>query len=698
MPHYPVPSPRPQSPGVNMILTIVALIAVLALLALAILVIYRERSFPGAFLGSALVLTALVELLDLLALGLAPGGMTWKSWTLLGEALLPPAWLLASLTYARQQGPWRISKILWFGIGLTCLFSVAVLKLPLNVLIYAPDFPQEQLLFLNTAGFYFYIGITICLVIALVNLEATLANASPEALWKVKFDVIGLGTILAVMVFYYSQALLYRTLNMNFMLLRSCLFILAAAMMGYSHLFRRGNVRIQISRQTAYKSVVLLAVGGYLVMVGILGEGMKYFGLHFPRTVSITFAFLGGIAVLVLFLSERVRREVKVVLHKNFYQNKYDYRTEWLRFTEQLSTSGSGEQLLQRILSAYCEIFGISGAAMFLKDDNQGGYCMAAVCEMEPFHEVIAPDNSLIRFMKERAWVINVKDDNHEIMAANESFFSANAISMVIPLFAGECVEGFIVLGKVIKPDEVFIYEDNDLMKTIARQASLAILHQRLSEQITQAREVEAIGKVATFVVHDLKNLASNISLIVENAARHIHNPDFQQDMLVSLGNTAHKMQSLISRLKNLGERELFNLQTVDLLDLVKRIGTMLGGTGIVISGAHVPCRIDEGEIQKVVMNLLINGIEASGAEEQLQVEVGRSVMPFIRITDRGCGMSPHFMRTELFKPFSTTKQQRLGIGLYQCRQIVEAHNGRIEVSSVEGKGSVFTVWLPDVL
>lgn len=679
-----------------MILTIVALIAVLALLALAILVIYRERSFPGAFLGSALVLTALVELLDLLALGLLPGGMAWKSWTLLGEALLPPAWLLASLTYARQQGPWRISKILWFGIGLTCLFSVAVLMLPLNVLIYAPDFPQERLLFLNTAGFYFYIGITICLVIALVNLEVTLANASPEALWKVKFDVIGLGTILAVMVFYYSQALLYRTLNMNFMLLRSCLFILAAAMMGYSHLFRRGNVRIQISRQTAYKSVVLLAVGGYLVMVGILGEGMKYFGLHFPRTVSITFAFLGGIAVLVLLLSERVRREVKVVLHKNFYQNKYDYRTEWLRFTEQLSTSGSGEQLLQRILSAYCEIFGISGAAMFLKDDNQGGYCMAAVCEMEPIHEVIAPDNSLIQFMKERAWVINVKDDNHEIMAANEGFLHSNAISMVIPLFAGESVEGFIVLGKVIKPDEVFIYEDYDLMKTIARQASLAILHQRLSEQITQAREVEAIGKVATFVVHDLKNLASNISLIVENAARHIHNPDFQQDMLVSLGNTAHKMQGLISRLKNLGERELFNLQTVDLLDLVKRTGTMLGGSGIVISGVHVPCRIDEGEIQKVVMNLLINGIEASGAEEKLQVEVGRSAKPFIRITDRGCGMSPHFMRTELFKPFSTTKQQGLGIGLYQCRQIVEAHNGRIEVSSVEGKGSVFTVWLPD--
>ncbi|MBT1070285.1 XrtA/PEP-CTERM system histidine kinase PrsK [Pelotalea chapellei] len=680
-----------------MLLNVVPLIAVLALFTIAVLVFLRDRSLACAYLGTALLVTALIELFDLFALGLVPGGMVWKNWSLLGEALLPPAWLLASLTYARQQGPWRIGKLLWCGISLTCLFLVAIFSLPLNEFIYAPDFPQEQLLFLNTPGFYFYIGITICLVIALVNLETTLANASPEALWKVKFDVIGLGTMLAVQVFYYSQALLYRTLNMNFTLLRSCLFILAAAMIWYSHIFRRGKVRIQVSRQTAYKSVVLLAVGGYLVMIGALGEGMKYFGVHFPSTVAITFAFLGGIVILVLLLSERVRREVKVVLHKNFYQNKYDYRTEWLRFTEQLSSSSSGEQLLQRILSAYCEIFGISGAAMFLKDENQGGYCMAAACEMEPIHDVILPENSLIKFMEERAWVVSVKEKNPEIMAENSAFFDANTISMVIPLFDGELVEGFIVLGKVIKPDETFIYEDYDLMKTIARQASLAILHQRLSEQITQAREVEAIGKVATFVVHDLKNLASNISLIVENASRHLHNPDFQQDMLASLGNTASKMQSLIAHLKNLGERELLNLQTVDLLEMVKRTATMLGKAEIDIVGVSVQCRVDEAEIQKVVMNLLINGFEASGTEERLQVEIGRKGMPFLKITDHGCGMSPQFIRTELFKPFSTTKQQGLGIGLYQCRQIIEAHNGKIEVSSLEGQGSVFTVWLPGV-
>jgi signal transduction histidine kinase len=162
--------------------------------------------------------------------------------------------------------------------------------------------------------------------------------------------------------------------------------------------------------------------------------------------------------------------------------------------------------------------------------------------------------------------------------------------------------------------------------------------------------------------------------------------------MLTSLGNTVVKMQKLISRLKNLGEQDHFNQQQVNLLELAKRTAQLVVGNRISVSGtAEIVC-IDENEIQKVILNLLMNGIEASEPNEPVAIEVGRSNEPFLRIIDRGCGISARFLRTELFKPFRTTKRQGLGIGLYQCRQIVEAHGGRIEVSSVEGSGSVFTV------
>jgi putative PEP-CTERM system histidine kinase len=670
--------------------------AIIVLISGAGYALYQERSRAGLFLFAALTATALLELFDLLSLTIAADAFSWKSCALTVESVLPTFWILCSLTFARQTGPWKIGPVFKIAIASTLLFSILPLVLPRSAFFYAPDFPGEKLLFLGTTGFYYYIAIMASLVVALVNFEITLANASPDARWKIKFELIGLGTILTVLIFYYSQALLYRTLNMNYLQLRSFIYLVASLLMAYPLMFRRGKVRIQVSRQVAFKSVVLFAVGIYLVLIGLLGEGMQYFGTFFPRTVAISLAFLSGIALLILMLSERIRREVKVVLHKNFYQHKHDYRTQWLRFTEQLSTSHSGEELLQRILSAYCDIFGIKGSALFLFDENRNSFCLVAEHDLSLQGAVITTDNSLIGFMSKRAWVVSITEDNPEITDEDARFFEENSLFFVVPLFDGDRLEGFIVLGQSLNSKEVYIYEDYDLMKTIARQASLAIMHQRLSEQITHTREIEAIGNVATFVAHDLKNLVSNLSLIVENAAKYIHNPDFQTDMLTSLGNTVVKMQKLINRLKNLGEQDTINQQQVNLLELAERTAQLIAGNKISVSGTAEIVRIDENEIQKVILNLLMNGIEASDPDSPIAIEVGFSRHPYIRIVDQGCGMSARFLRTELFKPFRTTKKLGLGIGLYQCRQIVAAHGGKIEVSSTEGSGSVFTVWFTD--
>ena len=677
-----------------MVNIVISITAATALMVLAGLFLYRERSRSGMSLCAALVVTALLELFDLKALSAASDAFLWKRCAIIAESLLPSLWILSSLTFARQAGPWKIGKLYQGLIAVTFLAILLPILLPLDTFLYAPDFPAESLLFLQNIGYFYYLWLMACMVFALVHFEKTFANASPSAQFKIKLDIIALGTILAVLIFYFSQALLYRTLNMYYLPVRSFMYLVASAMGAYSLLFRHGKVRIEVSRQAAFKSVVLIAVGVYLLLIGLLGEGMQHFGFSFPRTVTVSFAFLLGIALLILLLSGRVRREIKVVLHKNFYQNKYDYRTQWLNFTMQLSTSRSGDELLQRILSAYCEVFGIEGAALFLYDTSCGGYSMTAVFQMEPIEDVIKPENSLISFMKERAWVVCIKDDNPGIMNENEIWLTENQISFVVPLFDGERIEGFITLGSITKEDEIYIYEDYDLMKTIARQASLAILHQKLSEQITQAREIEAIGNVATFVAHDLKNQVSNLSMIVENAAKHISNPAFQQDMLVSLGNTVEKMQRLIANLKNLGDKELYKPQTVNLLSLAENSAAIFTGSKIVVSGTAQMVRVDAEQIQNVVVNLLVNAVEASGPDQPVAMEVDAAAgAPYIRVTDKGCGMTAGFIRTELFKPFKTSKKKGLGVGLYQCRQILDAHGGRIEVSSVPGSGSVFTVW-----
>jgi len=679
-----------------MISNSITIAAVSALLVTAGYVLHIERSRSGLLLFAALTATALLELFDLQSLTSPADAFFWKQWALFAESLLPLLWILACLMFARQASPLKLSLSTRATVAATVLIPVLPWLLPLSSFYYAPDFPGEPLLFLGDAGLLFYLAVMVSLIVALVHLEATYVNASPIATWKIKYEIIGIGIILTVQICYFSQALLYRSLNMNYLPLRSFMYLVATAMMAFSFICRHGNVRIQVSRQLALKSFVLFAVGVYLIMLGLLGEGMKYLGNAFPRMVTMCLAFLAGIALLILLLSERFKRELKVVLNKNFYQNKHDYRTQWLRFTEQLSTSRSGEELLQRILSAYCSIFGIDGSALFLFVEEQGGYCVTASYEMEPVCRMISPDNSLVRFMRERAWVVNAKDENPEISEEVGHVFEQDDISFIIPLFDGNRLEGFIALGHIIKDNEEYNYEDYDLMKTIARQASQAILHQRLSEQIMQAREMEAIGNVATFVVHDLKNLVATLSLIVDNAGKYMQNPDFQKDMLASLGNTAERMRILIGRLKNLGDKNLLNLSPVDLLDVTARTAQMVATGRITVSGSPVRIIADGEEIQKVVINLLINAVEASAPEQPILAEVGNDGgVPFIRISDQGCGMSDQYIRTNLFKPFTTSKKQGLGIGLYQCRKIVESHGGRIEVSSQEGSGSVFTVWLP---
>ncbi len=129
---------------------------------------------------------------------------------------------------------------------------------------------------------------------------------------------------------------------------------------------------------------------------------------------------------------------------------------------------------------------------------------------------------------------------------------------------------------------------------------------------------------------------------------------------------------------------------------MAEKTASLVIGNNISVSGTATIIQIDENEIQKVLLNLIMNGIEASDADQPIAIEVGVSGAPFIKVIDYGCGMTDSFLRTGLFEPFKTTKKDGLGIGLYQCRQIIGAHGGRIEVLSVEGSGSVFTIWFAD--
>ncbi|WP_298273274.1 XrtA/PEP-CTERM system histidine kinase PrsK [Geobacter sp.] len=680
-----------------MVQVIISTIAIFLALVWCVCAVWRSgRSFATYSALAAVLGSAALEACDLLVILFPSEAFIWKRYVLVAESFLPAVWLFFSLTHARELGRRfaPLSQRLFLVFTLT--FPTAVAALPTASFFYSPDFSAERVLFLSNAGFSFYVGLLIYFVIALVNLEATYRGASLASRWRIKFDFIGAVSYLSVLVFYYSQALLYRTINMNLMPVRSAMFALALAMMFYSLLVRGGGVRIAVSRSMAYKSVVLVAVGVYLIALGLLGEGLKYFGESGQRALAVALAFVAGIGLLVLFLSETAKRKIKVFLHKNFYQSKYDYRTQWLQFTDRLTAAKTGGELMEAVLLGYCEIFAMGCGALFVRAGEGGGFRWASGVGMSRPELFLGAHEPVLGPLEERSWVADLRDEEKRFNdPAIETGLTGEGVIFLIPLLGTGPLEGIVALGRPVDPEERYLYEDFDLMKTMGRQAASALQNLRLADELLQVKELEVMGKISAFILHDLKNLVYTLSLTVDNAEEHIGDPEFQDDMLATLSNTVGRMKLLISKLSNLPDKLSLKPEPVDLLLLVAEVKNLIAGGGeVAVAGDHVSVPVDREEIQKVVLNLIVNALEATGGNGPVTVMVGEGSGPFIRVADQGCGIAEDFLRKDLFAPFRTTKKKGLGIGLYQCRQIVEAHGGRIEVESLLGEGTTFTVWL----
>jgi putative PEP-CTERM system histidine kinase len=657
--------------------------------------IRSDRGAATRLLAAALVVGAFLECVETLALTSSLDYLPWKRTAIFFEGALPVLLFFFSITFARQFS-WSTSHpISRLFIAISPLLIVAGLTLAPAQLFYSPDFLSERMLFLSNKGFAFYIVVFVYLVIALFNLESTFRSALRPEQWQIKFTILGVGALLGFFIFYYSQGLLYRSINMNLSPLRTLALFVSGILLAYSLKRVRRTIKITLSREMAFRSLVLMIIGGYLVLLGLLGEGLRYFGEASQKVIFLSVFFIGSIFLIVLLLSEQMKRKIKVFINKNFFDNKYDYRVQWLKFTSRLADTRDNAELDTAILSVFCETFAMGGAMIFLWAPEQQVYFNRGVCQADLTSVTLGRQNSIIKYMIAKGWVFNSDYYDPEIDESDVCLVSGEKISFAVPIFMGSELEGFIALLRPINRGEDYTYEDYDLMKTLASQAAFALASARLTEQLAVAREMEAVGKVTAFVMHDLKNLVYSLSLLTDNAVNYIGEPEFQNDMLDTLSSTVSKMNALIAKLKELPERHHLHLTEVNLLSMTTEAVASIPSGDITVSGKDVLAVADSQELGKVVTNLLINALDASINGGEVTVEVGTEEQAYIRVTDHGCGMLPEFIRGELFTPFKTTKSKGLGIGLYQSRQIVEAHHGRIEVISTPAVGSVFTVWLP---
>ncbi|MDQ6733768.1 MAG: ATP-binding protein, partial [Nitrospirota bacterium] len=383
---------------------------------------------------------------------------------------------------------------------------------------------------------------------------------------------------------------------------------------------------------------------------------------------------------------------------RHFFPHKYDYRTRWLEVTETIGSGQTPEQIAWRAVDLFKGIFGANSLAIWMAIDLEEGLWarMAA-------HHVIKTSGQLNDAGEVKAWLerqqepFEVTQHDGTLPPLLERDLQMTDAVLLIPLKASSHAIGWVALGSRADGSG-YSYQDRDLLRCIAAQLADRLQHLMLADRFLMAREMEAFYEYSTFFLHDLKNFIATLSLVVQNAERHGEKPDFQRAAMMTIGSTVRKMTTLMGTVAALSRDPNPKLQVVDVNTLVdevlKGFNGAVGATLIRQSHSVPLVEADPDQLQQVVLNLILNAQDAIGPDGRIILRTESDAQSAqLVVEDNGCGMD-HATIAGLFRPFRSTKGKGLGIGLYQCRKILQAHGGTLNVMSEPGKGTRFVIRL----
>jgi putative PEP-CTERM system histidine kinase len=454
-----------------------------------------------------------------------------------------------------------------------------------------------------------------------------------------------------------------------------------------------------------YNSLTVMVVGIYFLAMGISAKTLENV-LIFPFRVLLIFLALLGL--FMLLFSDRLRLKMKRFVSRHFRRPQYDYREVWMTFTRRTAALLEEKTLCEAVVTIICEMFDFFSVSLWLLDEKGKDIrCSAstafsgAQAENLPHPQNWAAD--IMRLLRYQTTLLDleeaVADADGEIKRSNADLLREARIRYVVPLTAGGDLLGFISLGDRLR-GQPLSFEELDMLRTIADQVAASLLNIKLAENLHQAKEMEAFQTIAAFFVHDLKNLASKLSMMFKNLPVHFDNAAFRDDALRLMSQSVAQIDGMCSQLSLLREKlEIRSVET-DLNEVATAALDNLNGFpgGCLVKDLQPVPKVmaDPEQMQKVLTNMILNAADAIGEKGEICIStVSRDGWVELTVNDNGCGISKEFMGQCLFRPFKTTKPQGTGIGLFQSKMIVEAHNGVIEVESREGRGSTFRVMLP---
>lgn len=539
---------------------------------------------------------------------------------------------------------------------------------------------------------------------ALVLVHNLYTAANQDARAAIRLPMVALAAMWTYDLNLYTISYLARGWSYELYALRGTANVLIALIFGLG-VRRTRNWTIQLSRTMTFQSLSLIAIAVYLAALIGVTSALEMVGGEYVRTVQVAFVFGASIAALVLLPSKAFRAWFRVKISKHLFQHRYDYRSEWLRFTDTIGRPGEGADPLQtRVVQAIADITESPGGLLLVPDD-MGTLIPQARWNWQLVDPPVAGASANAAAWFARTGRVIELDDlraegdvDEEMATVVPQWIVAEPRAWaIVPLVHFDRLAGLVLLERP-PIDRTLDWEDFDLLRVVGRQVASYLAEAQGQEVLSDVKRFDEFNRRFAFIMHDVKNLVSQLTLVTRNAERHADNPEFRADMIATLQNSTARMNDLLARLSQHNKSRAEDPRPVAIGSLVEGVAAAKRASHPIVVSGDVGQLVlaDPARLDQALSHLIQNAIEASPTSEPVTVSINRQGSEIaIVVCDNGSGMSAVFVREKLFRPFASTKDGGFGIGAYEARALIMAMNGRIEVSSREGAGSRFTIILP---
>ncbi len=529
-------------------------------------------------------------------------------------------------------------------------------------------------------------------VAALLLVQGLRSTFVPRKANSARPVILALGAMWLVDINLLAVAWLVERWPLQLIAVRGLAMVLIAMAIA-AGLQQRGDRPVQMSRTVIYQALSLIAIGVYVALLAAATSALAAIGGPNARLLQTAFVFGSTATILTLVSSSWLRAWIKVKLAKHFFRHRYDYRAEWMRFTETLGEPDGAATLDERIVKALADLTDSPAGVLLLPQGDS--FCVGAGWNVARAELPAAYGESWQRDRVDPALVIEL-DTGAGADAVPPSIRAWDQAWVVVPLPHQQKLAGAIVLARPPVP-RALDWEDYDLLRAAGRQVASHIAEERAQEALAESERFDEFNRRFAFIMHDIKNLVSQLTLVARNAERHADNPEFRADMIATLQDSAGRMNDLLARLSQHHRARNEPPVAMPLTPLLRRIARSREATHPieVVSKGDPIAIADPARLETLLGHLVQNAIDASAPEARVTlaiVELGNAVA--IDVIDRGCGMSPAFVREKLFRPFVSSKSGGFGIGAFEARKLAEEMGGQLDVSSAEGRGSRFRVTL----